>query len=240
MDGQPLALITGGAQRLGKTFALTLARRGYAILLHHFVSSDNAAETANEIRSLGVPVYLVQADLTKETELLSIFSLIDSLPNQLKILVNSAAIMPRSNIRDTSGPEWDAVLALNLRAPFQLAQKASQRMVDGSLIVNISDVGANKLWTGYPAYVVSKAGLETLTRLLAKAYAPNIRVNAISPGLVLPANNATSDEWKKLVERLPQQQSTSPGDIAAALNYLLDNPSITGQNLVVDGGYSLI
>jgi pteridine reductase len=240
MDGQPLALVTGGAHRLGKVFALTLARRGFAILLHHHHSVDAAVETADEIRALGVPAFLVQCDLTNEVEISSLLSELDTLPHQLKVLVNSAAIMQKSNIRDTSAAEWDAILALNLRAPFQLAQQAARRMVEGGSIVNISDAGAHNLWTGYPAYVVSKAALETLTRLLAKAYGPAVRVNAIAPGLVLPSNNVNPEDWDTLVERLPLKHPVTLFEISSALSFLLDNESITGQTVVVDGGYSLI
>jgi len=240
MDGQPLALVTGAAHRLGKTFALTLAWRGYAILLHHHHSTDEAAATADEIRALGVPAYLAQADLTDDTNLLSLLSTLDSLPHKLKVLVNSASVMQRTDIHATSPADWDATFALNLRAPFLLAQQAAERMAEGGLIINITDVGAHKLWTGHPAYVVSKSALETLTRLLAKAYAPGIRVNAIAPGLVLPSDNNTPEEWEKLVERLPLKRPASLDEVAAALAFLLDNPSITGQTVVVDGGYSLI
>ncbi len=240
MDGQPLALVTGAAHRLGKTFALTLARSGYAILLHHHNAADEATATADEIRTLGVPVYLAQADLTDDANLFSFLSILDSLPHQLKVLVNSAGIMQRTDIRTTSASDWDATFALNLRAPFLLAQQAAGRMAEGGLIVNITDVGAHKLWTGYPAYMVSKSALETLTRLLAKAYAPGIRVNAIAPGLVLPSEDVTPEEWEKLVERLPLKRPASLDEVAAALTFLLDNPAITGQTIVVDGGYSLL
>lgn len=240
MDGQPLALITGAAHRLGKTFALTLARRGYAILLHYHHFADEAVVTADEIRALGVPAYLAQADLTDDKNLLSLLSTLDSLPNHLQVLVNSASIMQRINIRDTSPADWDATFALNLRAPFLLAQQVAKRMEEGGLIVNITDVGAHKLWTGYPAYVVSKSALETLTRLLAKAYAPGIRVNDIAPGLVLPSDNATLEEWEKLVDCLPLKRPASLDEVASALGFLLDNPSVTGQTVVVDGGFSLI
>ena len=240
MEGQPLAFITGAGHRLGKVFALTLAQRGYAVLLHHYLSANEAASTADEIRALGVPAYLAQADLTEESDLFSLISVLDSLPHQLKVLVNSASVMQRTDIRNTAASDWDATFALNLRAPFLLAQQAAMRMAEGGLIINISDVGAHKLWTGYPAYVVSKSALETLTRLLAKAYAPGIRVNAIAPGLVLPSDNTSPDEWEKLAERMPIKRPTSPDEIAAALAFLIDTPTVTGQTVVVDGGYSLV
>ena len=236
----PLALVTGAAHRLGRALALSLARQGYAILLHFHHSAEKAAATADEIRSTGVPVYLAQADLTDANGLASLFSVLDSLPNQLRVLVNSAAIMQRADVRTLSAADWDATLALNLRVPFLIAQQAAKRMADGGLIVNVTDAGTAKAWTGFPAYTVSKAGLESLTCLLAKAYAPKIRVNAIAPGLVLPSENVTSEEWEKLVARLPLKHPASLEDVAAALEFLLKNESVTGQTIVVDGGYSLL
>ena len=240
MADYPLALVTGAAHRLGRAFAITLARQGYAILLHYHKSLSDAAVTENEIRSTGVPVYPVQADLTSDTALHSLLSSLDSLPHKLRVLVNSAAIMPRKDLRSTSSADWDAALDLNLRAPFLLAQKAAERMDAGGLIVNVTDIGAHKLWTGYLAYVVSKSALETLTRMMAKAYAPSIRVNAIAPGLVLPSGDVTPEEWEKLVQRLPLRHPASPEEVASALEFLVRNESVTGQTIVVDGGYSLL
>jgi pteridine reductase len=239
MDQQPLAIVTGGARRLGKHFALTLAKRGYAILLHYHTNSAEAEITANEIQVLGVPAYLVQADLTDDNGLTRVISTLDSLPHRLNILINSASIMKRKDIHAMSGDDWDATFALNLRAPFLLAQQAAKRMIDKGLIINITDAGVQKLWTGYPAYLVSKSSLETLTRLQAKAYAPGIRVNAIAPGLVLPSLNISGAEWEKLVQRSPQKRPVSLEEITSALLYLVDNKSVTGQTIVLDGGNSL-
>jgi NAD(P)-dependent dehydrogenase (short-subunit alcohol dehydrogenase family) len=236
----PLALVTGAAHRLGRVFAMSLARQGYAILLHYHRSAEEAVAVASEIRLIGVPVHLVQADLTKITDIYSLFSTIDSLPHKLRVLVNSAGTMQRADIRTLSVTDWDATMALNLRTPFLLAQQAVERMQDGGLIVNVSDAGADKAWTGFPAYTVSKAGLESLTHVLAKALAPKIRVNAIAPGLALPSEKVAPEEWQKLVDRLPLKHPASVDDIAAALEYLLKNESVTGQTIIVDGGYSLI
>jgi NAD(P)-dependent dehydrogenase (short-subunit alcohol dehydrogenase family) len=240
MDEFPLALVTGAAHRLGRAFALTLARHGYAILLHYHHSVQAAAATADEIRAIGAPAYLMEADLTDATQIRSLFSYIDSLNLHLKILVNSAAGMIRADLHTISIEDWDATLNLNLRAPLLLAQYSSERMLQGGLIVNVTDAGFGKVWSGFPAYIVSKAGLETLTRIQAKTYAPNIRVNAIAPGLVLSSRNMRVDEWDKLVSRLPLKRSTSVEEITLALEYLLKNESVTGQTLMVDSGYSLI
>lgn len=240
MHEYPLALVTGAAHRLGRTFALTLARQGYAILLHFHHSIKDAASTANEIRSLGVPVFLMEADLTKVQQIQSLFSRLDTLDFQLKVLVNSAAGMKHADLRTITVEDWDANFNLNLRGPLLLAQQSAQRMSNGGLIVNVTDAGVGKAWTGFPAYLVSKAGLEVLTRLMAKTYAPSIRVNAIAPGLVMPSADIAPKEWEKLIERLPLKHPVSLEEIGLALEFLIKNESVTGQTLIVDGGYSLI
>jgi pteridine reductase len=240
MDDYPLAIVTGAAHRLGRFFALTLARMGYAILLHYHQSAEAAAATADEIRILDVPVYPVEADLTDLAQLQSLFTILDSIHPRLKVLINSAATMMRASLRTISADDWNATFDLNLRAPLLLTQGVAARMTEGGLVINVTDAGTEKAWTGFPAYLTSKYGLEALTRLQAKAYAPAIRVNAIAPGLVLPPVDFASEEWIKLVNRLPLKHPASLDEIALALEFLLKNESITGQTIVIDGGYSLL
>jgi NAD(P)-dependent dehydrogenase (short-subunit alcohol dehydrogenase family) len=235
---QPLALVTGGAHRLGKAFALTLARMGYSIALHYHSSEEQAQQTKSEIELLGAQVHLLKADLTQPDQIQTLFGDIERLT--LNVLVNSASIMPAGKPRELELQDWDSALDLNLRAPFLLAQQAAKHMTSGGLIVNISDVAAQKAWSRYPSYTVSKAGLESLTKLLARSLAPTIRVNAIAPGLVLPSDVITQEQWDKLVEKLPLKRSATLDEITSALEFLIRNEYITGQTIVVDGGYSLI
>ncbi len=238
----PLALITGAAHRLGCAFALSLARQGYAILLHYNHARDDAESTAAEIRALDMPVFLAQADLTDPLAAQGLFSVVDESAHPLKVLVNSAATMMRADARTLSVSDWDATFNLNLRAPFILAQQAESRMrsAGGGLIVNVTDIAAEKAWSGFPAYTVSKASLQSLTQVLARSFAPDVRVNAIAPGLVLPADDMPTEEWERLVKRLPLQRPADVAEIASALEFLLKNEYITGQTITVDGGYSLI
>lgn len=235
-----MALVTGAAHRLGKAFAMALARNGYAILLHYWGSDAQAINTATEIRGLGVPVFLAQADLTQPPAIRLLFEQVDKIPHSLHVLVNSAATMPAGDPRTLSVDEWDVAMELNLRAPFFCAREAAARMSEGGLIVNVSDVGARKTWSRYPSYSVSKAGLEALTGILARAFAPSVRVNAIAPGLVLQSDLVSNEEWSRLIGRLPLKRPAMPEEIASALEFLLKNEYVTGQTLVVDGGYSLL
>jgi len=236
MPQQPLALVTGAAHRLGKTFALTLAQHGFDIVLHYHHSLDEALFTKAEIESHGRRVLLAPADLTDPEQIKSLISNLES----FDVMVNSAAFMPSGNVDALSIENWDMSLDLNLRAPFLLAQEASEKMTDGGLIVNITDVGAQKAWSRYPSYTVSKAALESLTRILARALAPKIRVNAIAPGFVLQSDIVLPEEWERLIQRVPLKRPARAQEIASALEFLLKNEYITGQVIVVDGGYSLV
>lgn len=232
----PLALVTGAAHRLGKVFALALARQGFDIILHYHQSSDEVLQTQVEIESLGSRATLYQADLTDPTQ---IYSLVSNLQS-LHLLVNSAAFMPSGNVDELTLENWDTALDLNLRAPFLLARECAKKMTEGGLIVNITDVGAQKAWSRYPSYTVSKAALESLTRILARALAPKIRVNAIAPGFVLQSDIVPDEEWQRLIKRIPLKRPARTEELALALEFLWKNEYITGQTIVVDGGYSLV
>lgn len=240
----PFALVTGGAHRLGKAFALALAHMGYDLLLHYHSAEEQAQKTKSEIESIGVKVHLFQADLTQPDQIQSLFSQLDFIlhaeHSSFSLLVNSASIMSVGNPRELELKDWDSALDLNLRAPFLLAQESAKRMITGGLIVNITDIGAQKAWSRYPSYIVSKSALESLTKLLARAFAPNIRVNAIAPGLVLQSDVVTQEEWDKLVNRLPLKRAATLDEITSALQFLIKNEYVTGQTIVVDGGYSLV
>lgn len=232
----PLALVTGAAHRLGKAFALTLARQGFDIVLHYHQSLNEAIQTQAEIESVGRRVILAQADLADPAQIQFLISNLDS----LNVLVNSAAFMPSGNVDLLTLDNWDTSLDLNLRAPFLLAQECAKKMNTGGLIVNITDVGAQKAWSRYPSYTVSKAALESLTKILARALAPQIRVNAIAPGFVLQSDIVSDEEWQRLINRIPLKRPARAEEIASALEFLLKNEYITGQTIVVDGGYSLV
>jgi len=232
----PLALVTGAAHRLGKAFALSLANAGYDIVLHYHSSSESALQTKLEIESVSRTATLIQADLTQPDEIQKLLSTFQS----LNVLVNSAAFMPSGNMDSLSLENWDASLDLNLRAPFLLAQECAKKMDSGGLIVNITDVGAQKTWSRYPSYTVSKAALESLTKILARALAPKIRVNAIAPGFVLQSDIVPAEEWARLIGRVPLKRPARPDEITSALEFLIKNEYVTGQTIVVDGGYSLI
>jgi NAD(P)-dependent dehydrogenase (short-subunit alcohol dehydrogenase family) len=238
----PLAVVTGSAHRLGRAVAVGLAQAGYAIGMHYFRSSEAARVTEAELIAAGTPVISLPGDLTDESQIAAIFEIIKQQPYPLKVLVNSASIMPKGNLLTLETAQWDETLSLNLRAPWLCAKYAATLMkaAGGGNIINMSDAGVRHTWTGYPDYLVSKAGLEMLTRLLARTLAPTIRVNSVSPGLILPSESLTESDWQRLVDRLPLKKSGAAGDIVQAVLFILENQYMTGQNLVIDGGYQLV
>ena len=239
-----LAIVTGGAHRLGHAFSKKLVSLGYDLILHYFSSETAAHQAQQELISDNVKVTLAQADLSTPMGVDSLFKQVDEVlkdeNTSLKVLVNSAAVMPRGNAKTLSLNDWKIAQNLNLHAPFLCSQQAYIRMKHGSLIVNVSDVGASKAWSKFPSYTVSKAALESLSEVLARSFAPDVRVNAIAPGLVLPSDNVLPEEWNTLVKRLPLKRPATLEEIASALEFLLENEYITGQTIVVDGGYSLV
>ncbi len=238
---KPMALVTGAAHRLGRSIAMGLARVGFSIGLHYFHAETEAIKTAEEIRALEVSVELLHADLTQESEVQHMFDRLSHLPYRLKVLVNSAGRMDEGGLNEMTSEAWDDLFTLNLRAPWLCGREAAHLMMEeGGVIINITDSGAGKTWTRYPAYSISKEALETLTRLQARTLAPNIRVNAVAPGLVLPAEGFPADEWQRLNQRVPLRQPVNAESIAESVLFLISNSDITGQTLVVDGGYQLL
>lgn len=237
----PLALVTGAAHRIGLAVAHELSRHGFAIGLHYHQSQRQAEEATAELAATGAPIYRLPADLNDPAQIDDLFARVGQLPHPLRVLVNSAAVMPRGSLSEMAVGDWDSTLDLNLRAPWLCARAAARLMGEsGGAVINISDSGANKVWTSYPAYVVSKTALESLTRLLARTLAPLVRVNAVAPGLILPSSELSQEQWQRLVDRLPLQTAGRPADVARAVLFFVQNPYITGQVLAVDGGYQLI
>jgi len=239
-DEMPLALVTGAARRVGRRIALHLAQKGYAIGLHFNSSATEAERAAAEIREIGVPVYLLGANLIKVQEITSLFKKLDVIPNPLKVMVNSAAVMMRSNLMEIKVEDWDRIMNLNARTVWLMTRESALRMTCGGTIINISDVGARKNWTGYGAYVVSKAAVEALTRLMARQLAPNVRVNAIAPGLLLRSSDLSEEDWQVLVDRVPMRKAGDPQQLLDTLDFLLTNEYITGEIITLAGGTQLV
>lgn len=235
-----VALVTGAGRRIGRAVALRLARQGYNLCIHYHTSKGDAEHLREEISAGGGAALCLGADLADPLAIEHMFDQLHAQVGRLDVLINSAAIMPGGDWVNQTVETWDAVMAVNLRAPWLCARRAAHMMAPGGVIINLADSGVGNLWGNYFAYSISKNGLEMLTRLLAKSLAPNVRVNAVAPGLVMPSAELTEEAWERLVGRLPLQRASTPEEIAAAVLSLIENQAITGQILAVDGGYQLI
>ncbi len=237
---EPLALVTGAGKRVGKLIALHLAEQGYAVGVHYHGSETEARETADQIRGMGHAAYLLQANLSDPQAVQTMFKTMDEIHNPLKVLVNSAAIMARSDLMKIEAAEWDGMMNLNARAVWLVSREAAQRMHQGGSIINISDVGAGKNWSGYGAYTVSKAAAETITKIMAKQLAPKIRVNAIAPGLLLRGADVNEEQWQTLIQKVPMGKAAEIDQFLQTLDFLLSNEYITGEIISLAGGYQLV
>jgi pteridine reductase len=234
-----VALVTGSAKRLGKAVALRLAEEGADLVIHHGNSHADAMETVAEIEKLGRRGLALSADLRNVDEIRRLFVEVAKGFGRLDILVNSAANFLPASIVSTTEEIWDASLDTNLKAGFFCAQAAVPllRRTKGT-IVNFADVGGLRGWPGYIPHSISKAGVVMLTKVLAKALAPDVRVNAIAPGTITMPGDPP--EWEAdFVKLAPLGRTGAPSDIADAVSYLVQAEFLTGHTLVLDGGRSL-
>jgi NAD(P)-dependent dehydrogenase (short-subunit alcohol dehydrogenase family) len=232
-----LALVTGAAHRVGRSIALELARAGADIVVHYHRSAEPAQATAAEIAALGRRAFPLAADLADVTAIMGLFERVAAEAGPLDVLVNSAAIFPRGPVAEVTPEQWDMVMAVNVRAPFFCAQQAAAAMRGrGGAIVNIADVGGEVPWAGYVPYGVSKAGVIMMTRGLAVALAPDVRVNAVAPGPVLLPDGWSEELARRSTARTLLRRVGTPEDVSRAVRFLLESDYITGETLFVDGG----
>jgi len=222
---------------VGKAIVMALAAERMRIALHYGGSADAARATEQELRARGVEVRLFQADLRDADAAPALIQQVVEAFGALHLLVNSAAVMQRTPIGSVTPQAWDSMFALNLRAPFFLAQAAASHLasVQGA-IVNIADLAAFEAWPEYVPHAISKAGVVQMTRGLAHALAPSVRVNAIAPGGVLLPAQWTAADAEHFAQSTPLKRLGSPDDVAQAVVYLAQADYVTGDTLVVDGG----
>jgi NAD(P)-dependent dehydrogenase (short-subunit alcohol dehydrogenase family) len=231
-----VALVTGAGKRLGRAVALRLAEEGADVAVHYRESAKDAADVVGRIEEFGQKAVALRANLGSIDEIRQLFLDAGNELGRLDLLVNSAANFLPGSVISTTEEIWDASLNTNVKAPFFCAQAAAPmlRRSKGS-IVNFADTGGLLGWPGYVSHSVSKAGVVMLTKCLAKALAPDVRVNAIAPGTIsMPGD---PPEWEQeFVKLAPLRKTGKPSDIADAVIYLATAEFLTGHTLVVDGG----
>lgn len=231
-----VALVTGGGRRLGQALALAIGAKGARVAVHFNASRAGADETVARITSAGGEAQAFGADLAEASEATKLVETVAREMGRLDVLVNSAGIMERHPIGTVTPAAWDATFAVNLRAPFFTSQAAVPHMQGGGVIVNMADLAGFEAWTGYVTHGVSKAGVVALTRGLAHALGPAIRVNAVAPGAVLLPEGFDKAQAEHLRQTTPLKRLGSPDDIVRAVLYLIDADYVTGETLIVDGG----
>lgn len=232
-----VALVTGGARRVGRAIALALADAGADIVIHYNSGAEEAEATAADVRQRGVRAAILHGDLTSADVAQALPSHANALFDRLDILVNSAAMMLRTPVGEVTPAQWEAMFALNLRAPFFLSQAAAPFLaLHGGGIVNIADLAAYETWPAYVPHAITKAGIVQMTRALARALAPSVRVNAVAPGAVLLPDDWDAASADHLVRTTPLQRLGSAHDVAQAVVFLCSAGYVTGDVLMVDGG----
>jgi len=235
LDGR-VALVTGAGKRLGRAMALRLGQEGADVGVHYRSSAVEARSAVEEIEKLGRRAIPIGADLTQVSEIRRLFDEAAKHFGRLDILINSAANFLPASIISTTEEIWDASLDSNLKAPFFCAQAAAPllRRTKG-VIINFTDGGGLRGWPGYVPHSISKAGVVMLTKVLAKALAPDVRVNAIAPGTITMTGDPPELE-QEFIKLAPLRRTGTPSDITDAVLYLIGAKFVTGQTLVVDGG----
>ena len=243
-EAQKVALVTGGAKRIGRAIALTLAQRGWDIAVHYGRSADEAQATVRDIQRLGRRASAVQCDLADEGAVNALLPkamhALDT--NALTCVVNNASLFERDSAADFSLANLDLHMHANLAAPVLLAQSLYSLTPMGTqaVVVNLLDQKLFNLNPDYLSYTLSKAALQAATTMLAQALAPKVRVVGVAPGITLASGDQTEEGFAKAHALTPLGRSSTPEDVAATVCFVADNPAITGTTLLVDGGQHLI
>jgi NAD(P)-dependent dehydrogenase (short-subunit alcohol dehydrogenase family) len=236
-----VALVTGGAQRLGQAIALELAAHGFDIAIHYNTSTTAARETQARIQATGRRAVLLCADLAIEEQTTALIPQATRALGPIGVLVNNASRFDRDEWQDVSRESWDAHLEPNLRAPFVLTQAFARTLPPRAegVVINMLDQRVWSLTPHFVSYTISKAALWALTQTMALALAPRIRVNAIGPGPALPSPRQTAAQFANQSASVPLGHGTDPAEIAHAVVSILSLPAMTGQMIALDGGQHL-
>lgn len=235
------ALVTGGARRLGRAIAIELGRAGVHVALHYNASAAQAEDVVAELETLGVQAFAIGGDLSDPAVAERVADQTLACLGSLDILVNNAGIWGPTPMGSVTPERWDELHHTNLRGPFFLTQRLvpALRATRGA-IINIADVGVQKPWRNYTAYLISKGGVSAMTLALARDLAPEIRVNAIAPGSVLLPDDWTPEQHAQSAKNTLLQRVGNADHVAHAVRFLAEAEYVTGVMLPVDGGSHLL
>lgn len=238
MNGK-YALVTGSSDRIGKAISLELAKQGYSLLLHYNSSKDKAEKVITEIEKLNSKAELIQLNFLEEIDCDAIFTELKARGIQLEVLVNSASDFTPSSFEDKGSEMLNKQMKINFESAYLLT-KSFARIFPKGIIVNFLDTKVEKNHTKHLDYLLSKKLFKEFTKLSAVQLAPNFRVNAIAPGLVLPPAGKDENYLLNLAKDIPLKTIGNMEDILKAFRYLMDSQFVTGQTLYIDGGDHLI
>ena len=238
----PGALVTGAARRIGRAIALGLAEDGWHVIVHYNRSGEAAAQTVAAIEAQGGKATAIAADLAQPTNAARLIAASAEAAGGLGCLINNASKFTADDIATIGAADFDAMMAVNLRAPILLSQAFADALPDGTdgVIVNLLDQKLVNPNPDFLSYTLSKYGLGGLTTTLAMALGPRIRVCGVAPGLVLPSAEQTRDQFSTVHGRTPLGRGATPADVAGAVRYLITAGAVTGDVVLVDGGQHLI
>jgi NAD(P)-dependent dehydrogenase (short-subunit alcohol dehydrogenase family) len=231
-------LITGAAMRVGRTTALYLAKKGAHIAFSYYLESEPWQKTLDEIKSNGTEAIAFQTEIRQSDQVRNLVSKTITRFGRIDVLINNASIWLKSPFLEIKEEDWDLAMDVNLKGPFVISQAVARHMLKqkSGVIINMTDLSAFQVWSGYTHHAASKAGLVSLTKSMALELAPYIRVNAIAPGTVLLPENASDEKKQWAIDRSVLKRVGSPEDVARVIEFLIENEFITGSTYFVDGG----
>ena len=238
--GAPVALVTGGAVRVGRAIALGLADAGYDLVINYHSSGAEAREVERRVRGMGRRVRVAPGDVSDAGDVEEIAGTVEREFGRLDLLVNNASLFDQGALLDVEEEDWDRVMGVNVKGPFLLVQKTAELLAGSKgSVVNLVDLSAFQPWVSFPHHSVSKAGLLQLTRVAARSLAPHVRVNAIAPGAVLPPEDYTEEQRERSRTQTALGTLGAPEDVVRTVLYLARSPFVTGEVVVLDGGRML-
>lgn len=241
MSGPRVALATGAGHRLGRELALGLGRAGYVVAVHYRSDPREGSETVRILGELGVAAQAFRADLAEDGVPRKLVDAVVSRFGRLDAILHAASPWAEKDFEEMTGEDWDAALDVGPRALFFMAQAAAPelRRAQGSILI-VSDVAAVKPWPKHIPHAVAKAALNALVLNLAVALGPEVRVNAIAPGIVLPPADMSDETIERLIAKTPLKRRVAVEDVVGAAMALMENKSATGQILAIDAGRSIV
>ena len=233
------ALVTGGAKRIGRALALALADLGADVAITYLGSQPEAEQTVRDLGERDVEAFAARCDLTDPLAITETVSAVADNFGRIDILVNNAGFFESQALENLSVEQWDHMFSTNTRAPFLIARAALPHLrASGGRIVNIGSLGGIHPWATHGHYCTSKAALHMLSQTMAKAWAPEVSVNCVAPGMIVQGEVGAA--YQHFAEKTPMRRNGTSADVAAAVSFFATAPRfITGQLLAVDGGLGL-